>query len=61
MRALGWICVGFFLYYAYDAGGLVEAVNKISGEIYHNTSTSPADLYEESVRDLERALDDLRN
>ena len=61
MKALVWICVGFFLYYAYDAGGLVEAVNKISGEIYHSTSTSPADLYEESVRDIEQALDDLRN
>ena len=56
MRVIGWICIGFFLYYIYDAGGIKQGVNKIAGEIYWATMPEPVgtDIIEDVQDNVDR-------
>jgi hypothetical protein len=56
MRVIGWICVGFFAYYLYDAGGIQEGVNQIAGEIYWATMPEPVgtDIIEDVQDNVDR-------
>jgi len=55
MRVIGWICIGFFLYYIYDAGGIKQGVNKIAGELYW--ATMPAPIGSSVLDDVQDGVD----
>jgi len=72
MRVLGWICVGFFLYYVIDSGGPQQAVHNIAGKVYWNTipdvsinSYIEADDVkkdiEEMIENMRKEVDKIRN
>ena len=58
MRVIGWVCVGFFIYYVVDSGGPRKALNNIAGEIYWSTMPSPIGSDIESS--IEKTLENLR-
>ena len=61
MRVIGWICIGFFIYYVIDSGGPREAVNSIAGEVYWATMPAPIGTDIDDVQDsIEKTLEDLR-
>ena len=61
MRVIGWICIGFFIYYVIDSGGPREAVNSIAGEVYWATRPAPIGTDIDDVQDsIEKTLEDLR-
>lgn len=37
MRVVGYIAIGFLIYYCWDVGGPLTAINNIAGEIYFAT------------------------
>ena len=57
MRAIGWICVGFFVYYVVEQGGVIQALHNISGEIHSATSSKPIDI---DMDDIKKPIQDLR-
>ena len=58
MRVVGYIAIGFLVYYMIDSGGPRQAINNIAGEIYWNTM--PAPIGNDIEDSLEKTLEDLR-
>jgi hypothetical protein len=69
MRVLGWICVGFFLYYVIDSGGPQQAIHNIAGELYWNTmpthdiieTDDVQESIEEMIEKMRKEVDKIKN
>jgi hypothetical protein len=55
IRVIGWVCVGFFIYYVVDSGGPRKALNNIAGEVYWNTMPEPIGV------DIDKSMDRMRD